>query len=605
MNSTSQTPDTAPDGLLLAEVVQPSGESLSRPLYRDDDGSYATYFNAFPAAYWMAWSILDAVELRLVTDGTGTVQVYRSDAAGDAHGVATIEVAGGSVSTVRPLPLRGFDDGGWYWFALTGDVELVSGGWWAPAGTAPARPVRASIAITTLDREQYLVPLLQKLADSAELMTLLDHVFVIDHGSRRITDAPGFDDAATKLGGALIVREQPNRGGSGGFARGMMETLDAGSDAVILLDDDVDLEPESVRRLIRFEQFATVPMIVGGHMLDMASRTKLHALAEGIREDTYFWHAKGKLRHDFAQQNLREAAWLHRRIDADYTGWWMCLIPSAALRDIGLAMPYFIKWDDAEFGVRAAEAGYPTLSLPGAAIWHVSWENKDDTVGWQGYFHARNRLITALLHSPRRGGGSLPLAELALSIRYLFALEYGAQAIRNAAYRDVLAGPQGLHESLAHKLSEVRSLLGESASGVAIPPDAWAESIKTVPRSPRRAEIGEHVRGLRAVRRALPVALRNVTRVRADADTRPQAWLAQRDARWWNVGRYDSVLTESPDGAGGRWLRRDRRRAFALLRDAWRLSRRVKRAWPELATAYRTAAPDLTSDASWRRTLTP
>ena len=57
--------------------------------------------------------------------------------------------------------------------------------------------------------------------------------------------------------------------------------------------------------------------------------------------------------------------------------------------------------------MRAKAAGYTTVSLPGAAVWHVSWIDKDDLVGWQAYFHARNRFIYALLHSPYDFGGGL------------------------------------------------------------------------------------------------------------------------------------------------------------------------------------------------------
>ncbi len=68
------------------------------------------------------------------------------------------------------------------------------------------------------------------------------------------------------------------------------------------------------------------------------------------------------------------------RLDADYNGWWMCLIPTSILREIGLSLPAFIKWDDAEFCVRARDAGYPTVSVPGVALWHVSWLGKDDSI---------------------------------------------------------------------------------------------------------------------------------------------------------------------------------------------------------------------------------
>ncbi len=67
---------------------------------------------------------------------------------------------------------------------------------------------------------------------------------------------------------------------------------------------------------------------------------------------------------DFAARNLRSARWLHKRIDVDFNGWFMCLIPRQVLDEIGLSLPLFIKWDDAEFGLRAKEAGYPDGDLP-------------------------------------------------------------------------------------------------------------------------------------------------------------------------------------------------------------------------------------------------
>ncbi len=76
----------------------------------------------------------------------------------------------------------------------------------------------------------------------------------------------------------------------------------------------------------------------------------------------------------------------------------MCLIPRQVAEELGQPLPLFIKWDDAEYGLRAAEHGYPTVTLPGAAIWHMAWSDKDDAIDWQAYFHLRNRLVVAALH---------------------------------------------------------------------------------------------------------------------------------------------------------------------------------------------------------------
>ncbi len=588
------------DGTLLASITPHLVEDeTSRPLYRDLHGSFATYFSAFPASYWKHWTSLTRVELRLRTAGVGHIQVWMSDVEGLAHKIAVCNVADVTDSTFD-LSLDSFKDGGWYWFDLDGPT-LVEGGWWAPADQRAARSCRASLGITTLNREEFLVPMLATIAANGDILDLIDHVFVIDHGSRRVVEAEGFKEVETAFAGKLAVIEQANLGGSGGFSRAMIETLDAGSDAVILLDDDIAIDPESLRRAIRFEEFATQPTVVGGHMFDMEHRARLLALSEGFRMDRFVWKTVGPSPHDFAVSGLRATPWLHRRGDAQYTGWWMCLIPSEILRRAGLSLPFFIKWDDAEYGLRAAEQGYPTVTLPGAAVWHVSWENKDDTVDWQAYYHSRNRIVAALLHSPLRKGGQAMFAELAVSIKNLFALEYGAQAIRNEAYRDVLGGPEAMHASLGQRLSEVRSTLSSYSSGR---PLARETAPHPVGRVPRRADAvsAETPKGITTALRALPIAMRNVRSSRRAADQPPQAELSFARTRWWITGRFDSVLVATADRSSLRWLKRDRRVALGLLRDAVRLSARIRRRWPELSAEYRAATPHLVSDTRWRET---
>src|SRR3954451_1535769 len=56
-----------------------------------DEVSFATYFNAFPAAYWRRWTSVSSVVLRLRLSGTGRIDVYRSKADG-----TTVHTAGAS-----------------------------------------------------------------------------------------------------------------------------------------------------------------------------------------------------------------------------------------------------------------------------------------------------------------------------------------------------------------------------------------------------------------------------------------------------------------------------------------------------------------------------
>ena len=74
------------------------------------------------------------------------------------------------------------------------------------------------------------------------------------------------------------------------------------------------------------------------------------------------------------------------------------MIPRQVAEELGQPLPLFIKWDDADYGLRAAEHGYGTVTMPGTAIWHMAWSDKDDAIDWQAYFHLRNRLVVAAMH---------------------------------------------------------------------------------------------------------------------------------------------------------------------------------------------------------------
>ena len=583
-----------------------------RRSYRLDGGcgaSFGTYLNAFPAAYWRRWTTAREVVLRVRTTGEGVLMVYRSSGRGATARVTSRSLAGESRHTVR-LPLDAFVDGGWYWFDLvagSGGLLLDEADWSVPADErSAARTGRTTIGITTFDRPASCAALLTQLGAAEELEEVVDAVVVVDQGRRNVADDPAFPEAEALLGPRLRVIRQANLGGSGGFSRAMLETLDDGrSENVLLLDDDVVCEPEGIARAIAFARHGRRPTVVGGHMFSMHERSVLHAVAEVVRPWQFRWApaAPSVHDHDLARRTLRATPWLHRRLHADYTGWWMCLVPTEVIRDVGLSLPFFIKWDDAEFGLRAAAAGHPTVSLPGAAVWHVPWTDKDDSVDWQAYFHARNRVVAALLHSRYDRGGRLVRESLLISVKHVLAMQYGAAALRTRALRDVLRGPGTMHDELGTVLGEVRAL----RSGY---PDAQvrADADDFAPVTPRRRRKKDPDRSRPEGRAATLVAgvgglVHQLRPVVPGAHDTPEQEVAAADAGWWSLARLDSALVATADGGGLAWLRRSRGDAAAALGEAIEVHRELLARWPELASQYRGALPELTGEEAWRRTL--
>ncbi|MER7796919.1 glycosyltransferase [Microbacterium sp. NPDC096154] len=586
------------------------GDILDRGSMRVKSGrrvSFASYFNAFPASYWQHWTSVRSVRLTVRTAGSGTVLVYRSNGSGVSQRVDTREVSGSAESTFD-LPLTQFSDGGWIWFDLVADespITLESGTW--TTEHEPARSGKASLGITTFNKPSYCVDTLAALGQARELLDLIDRVFLVDQGTRKVSDEPGFAEAAAALGEQLAVIEQPNLGGSGGFSRAMLETLDRPeSDFVQLLDDDVRIEPESIRRSIVFGRYATTPMLVGAHMFDLLDRPRLHAWAEVVDEAPFMWRNlfQERMPHDFRRANLRQSPLLHMRMDADYNGWWMCLIPVAALRAVGLSLPAFIKWDDAEFCLRAREAGFATVSLPGVALWHVSWVGKDDSIDWQAYFHARNRIVAGLLHSRAPRGGTLIRHSRRVDLKHLMMMQYYPVELRLRALRDVLSGPAHMWRTLPTAMPEAREIAAR------YPETVVHTDPETVLHSRRGRQVfppGEPTdmpRGMRlrlfTARTLLSHFLRGAD---AEAAARPEVEFGKGDALWWRLPHFGSALVSAADGSGKNIYIRDRSRFRSMLAESVRLHRRLQREWPRLARQYRDALPDLVAAESWRRIL--
>jgi galactofuranosylgalactofuranosylrhamnosyl-N-acetylglucosaminyl-diphospho-decaprenol beta-1,5/1,6-galactofuranosyltransferase len=588
----------------------PSGEAVPRQTAVITEGrrvSFATYFNAFPASYWRRWTSVDAVTLRIRVAGECTIIVYRSAAKGHSYPVDTIRVETDQPETIeRTLSLAPFIDGGWYWFDIVAgrrDATLIEADW--AAMTEREHPGRLSIGFTTINRPEFILDHLRTLSDAPQVLDLVDAVYIIDQGTNHPADHPDFADAAKGVGDKLQIIEQPNLGGAGGFSRQMDETARAGnSDYLLMFDDDIKIEPESILRAVAFADLNLKPTIVGGHMFSLFDRTVLHAYAEAVVPGTWWWDTapNTKARHDFGRRNLRNTPWLHRRAEADYNGWWMCLIPTQIIREIGLALPVFIKWDDLEYAVRAKEHGYSTVSMPGVATWHVTWQDKTDALDWQAYYHIKNRIISALLHSPRKRGGRLLAESAERQLQSLVSMQYSTAAVRVMALEDVLSGPDHLHRELATRLQDLQQHRRLYHDGQSEP------DLQSFP--PPRRKAPDNVKAkttptnkVNLLTKVARGTARQFRAPRKGASQRPQMALPFQDAGWWVLAKLDSALVSAADGTSAAWYRRDRKLFTSLSRRNTLLHAKLLREWPRLSAQYREAMPGFTSPEQWRKSF--
>ncbi|GAB2640229.1 glycosyltransferase [Prescottella soli] len=568
----------------------------------ESEVSFCSYFNAFPASYWRRWSILESVVLRIELSGHCRVDVYRSKADGSRIHVEGKEFREGVLEF--EIDLGPFEDGGWIWFDITADadVELLSAGWHAPID-APGE-ANVAVGIPTFNRPTDCVKALQALASDPLVADVVKKVIVPDQGTRKVRDEPGFDEAAAALGDKLTIHDQGNLGGSGGYSRIMYEALkNTDCEQILFMDDDIEIEPDSILRALAMSRFAKSPILVGGQMLNLQERSHLHTMGEVIKRENFMWSAAPNVEydHDFAKRPLSDrdrSRLLHRRIDVDFNGWWMCMIPRQVAEEIGQPLPLFIKWDDVEYGLRARTAGYPTVTMPGTAIWHMAWSDKDDAIDWQAYFHLRNRLVVAALHMPDKNGVASLIADtVKATVKHLLCLEYSTVAIQNLAIQDFLAGPEHVAELLPTALGTVHALRKEYPDAVVLP------SSTSLP-LPSREDVGNvslPTNKVAIATRLVKGLIHNAKKAKPEHLEQPQLNVPTLDARWFLLSQVDGVTVTTADGRGVVYRKRDPRIAARLFKESLRLRRELAERFPELKREYKAAVPELTSKERWER----
>lgn len=241
------------------------------------------------------------------------------------------------------------------------------------------RIVKLSVVICTYKREQSLRSLLRELKRVKSVSKENLEVFVVDNAS----------ELNIKDESWIHLYHNPNTGGSGGFARGMDEVVrchdDYASTHVLLMDDDVQVQTESILRLYALLSYMGAEYqkeIVAGRMFRMDKPWVQYTAAE-------IWNG-GDLQHIGFELDMREQENLLNINDnsgAEYSGWWLCCIPYEFVKG-NRPLPFFLHCDDVEYGLR--HGGTPII-LNGIQVWHETYEYRQSPV--VAYYDMRNSLF--------------------------------------------------------------------------------------------------------------------------------------------------------------------------------------------------------------------
>lgn len=410
---------------------------------------FLTYLNACSVIKWRRYAGVERVWLHLETSAVCCDLRVMGVASGETSDEKLLSslsldpadgtpVAGGVAYDIE-LPVSGADLVAFELVSGAESVSLCSAYYYAQVDEADVNDVRLALSTTTFRKENYIVPNIELvrsgLSDEADPVAGHFHMFVVDNG--RTLDAAGLSDDL------ITVIPNENVGGAGGFARGMIAALesDEGFTHVLLMDDDVRIFPESLKRtynLLALARGKYRGAFVNGAMLSLEEPTRQFEDVSYVSKTAVYRRIKSDLYVD-RLSDVVENERTNVEVDNAYGAWWFSCIPMSAVRENGLPLPLFVRCDDVEFGMR----NKPTyMTMGGVCVWHESFEGRF-RASVDCYQYIRNFLVMIAMDDCT--SEDYFMMRLKRSIRInLRDMDYTAAELLLAGLEDYLKGPHYL-----------------------------------------------------------------------------------------------------------------------------------------------------------------
>jgi galactofuranosylgalactofuranosylrhamnosyl-N-acetylglucosaminyl-diphospho-decaprenol beta-1,5/1,6-galactofuranosyltransferase len=248
---------------------------------------------------------------------------------------------------------------------------------------APSYDVCLGIVICTCKREKMLLANLEKLASDPSLRSI--KVVVIDNG--RTLDPSHMPEDVS-----LITN--PNLGGAGGFSRGLIALARQGRCShALLMDDDVQLDTEAVLRCLNSFSY-TPECALAGTLLTLENPCIIHEAGADLHPVKALVVKPLLSGADLAASRTLDL--LQKWKGAQYGGFWFFAFPMKVVRDLGALLPFFLKADDIEFGLRLRRASVSLSVKAGVGVHHPGFTGTVDPV--KRYYWVRNIMIVHALY---------------------------------------------------------------------------------------------------------------------------------------------------------------------------------------------------------------
>lgn len=398
------------------------------------------YFNALFACVPVRLCGLRMMRLCLRLTGGGVLRLQRRDSNGSVRTVVERHFSGVQNENIfLELELSEKDENARFHpqvVAIDSTLHVHGGGWLAQR--AESQQVHLNVVICTHRKREYLERNVKSLLDYAPLQAESWSLLVVDNASEIPHEF--FPHPRVR------IIHQENVGGSGGFTRGLMESMRGEATHVLFMDDDAITPPESVYRILQVHRHADKKSCFGGAMLDLFRPNEMWESCAHIEPGDFRTIVSHHNRWDLSNsRKLDDLCVLVEPASTRFCGWWFFSLPVDAAQTSGLPLPCFIRGDDQEYGIRLFEKGFPSYPLPGVGTWHEAFYAKPST--WIVYFIVYNQLLLATYHELWKFDDLVHGMEDHVT-RAMALADYGAAEQALNAIADFLKGPEYLMSSI-------------------------------------------------------------------------------------------------------------------------------------------------------------
>jgi galactofuranosylgalactofuranosylrhamnosyl-N-acetylglucosaminyl-diphospho-decaprenol beta-1,5/1,6-galactofuranosyltransferase len=569
-------PDTSfctEDSLFFTELKQGyfSINRQSIQLSRFGSVSFLSYFNAFHVSRWKA--INNQVQPKFRLKGSGNLlikwELHDSSSKVILLGEVECQLNPGQWTDIE-TPKIAPDANGFLApriFATSESCEIKEGQF---TSSVPAvRKVRLGMVITHFKRNKQVLGAIQRLTP------LLTHEAHKDRLSLTIVD--NSQDLPPSEHENLRIIPNHNLGGSGGFARGLLEyDLTGRYTHCLFMDDDASCSTESILRTLAVLEMANDDATaIAGSMLREDEPTVMH------EDGAIFNGGCHAIHHGMDMSDPSDFLRTDAQQKIDYGAWWFFAFPIQHTKHY--PFPFFVRGDDISFGLAN---DFSIITLNGICSWQDSFEDKASPL--TNYLDTRNHLVHLLTGHVEQGKRLVPGTLKMFVTRRLESLLYESAEAALIAVDDVLQGPDFWRQNM--DMSERRAFIGNLTKIERMGPiDANELAAATAKSNPRKL----------AKRIAYHLTMKGIliprTLMRKRTASTPKSFTADRYALF----RFQRVIYLSPRSKLGFITQLDKTRTVRLMLKNQQAVAKLLRNFESLSERYRHGYQEMTSKQFW------